>query len=191
MLNFCLSGDGFLWHKGGAVGFALHLVEFWRSNKCGDFFLQNHWLEILTLELQPALCIMHCGRQSCCWLGRETWRQTGINTFTGFVHLCCLHTHGVPELALYKLLDFQHCITESISVFLYNFLYFHLRPKPICHLFLFYLNWCNCSGVFVSFKQFALKSWVTNGLNGAESAAVSKHKQILICSSHPLSRGLK
>lgn len=131
---------------------------------------------------------MHCSGQSCCCAEK----LGGINTFTGFVHLCCLHPHGVPEFALYKLLFFKHCITVNNSVFLHNFLHCQLRPKPVCPLFFFYLKLCNFLGCFfLSFKQFALKSWVTNGLKGAKSAAVWKHKQILISSSHLLSRGLK
>lgn len=78
-------------------------------------------------------------------MGRETCRQVGINTFTGFAHLF-LDTRGVPEFALYKLLFF--CITVSNSVFLHHFLHFQLRPEPVCHVFLFYLKLCNCLGVF-------------------------------------------
>lgn len=114
----------------------------------GDFCLQNH----LTVKLHIAVAnCFGCNplQQTELLLGKETCRQVGINTFTYFVHLCCLHTHSVPALTLYKLL---FSITFSNLVFLYNFPNFQLRPKPVCHIFLIYLNLGNCLGFFCEFQ---------------------------------------
>lgn len=57
--------------------------------------------------------------------------------------LVCLNLHCT---------SFCFSVTFSNSVFLYNFLHFQLGPKLVCHLFLIYLNSCNCLGFFCVFQ---------------------------------------
>lgn len=183
--EFC----SYTWQKDGPGGFAV-LSSVGQTNMgISRKPLQNHWLWNAHCKLLCVFlyCRLHCSRQSCCWAEKlvDKLEQPHLQ------HLCiyavctlvvCLNLHSASFC-------FSNCVTESPSVFLYHFLHFQLGPKPVCHILFEFMQLFR--GFFVSFKQFALESWVTNGLKGAESAAVSKHKQIWICSSHLHSRGLK
>lgn len=146
--EFC----SYTWQKDGPGGFAVLSPVGQTNMGISRKPLQNHWLWNAHCKLLCVFlyCRLHCSRQSCCWAEKlvdklEQPHLQVLSIYAVCTLVVCLNLHSASFC-------FSNCVTESPSVFLYHFLHFQFGPKPVCHIFLFYLNLCNCLGFFCEFQ---------------------------------------